>query len=95
MVSSNCQVFTPADGGVDRDQVGHLGEVAALRRRTSWSRGLVSCHWLLNHFSRPQNTPTLPTGSSWSGAPVGGVLVLVEERQRQAPVLGADATSRR
>ena len=64
MVSSSCQVFTAGDGGVERDQVGHRGVGVLGRVAVHPESGLVSCHWLLNHFSRPLNRPTRPRASS-------------------------------
>ena len=66
--------------GVERDQVGHRRDaprwcVSPYIRES----GLVSCHWLLNHFSRPLNMPTVPTDSAWC-PPVGRVLLTCRRR---------------
>ena len=71
------------------------GRASRRRRRSAAApyileSGLVSCQWLLNHFSRPLNMPTRPRASS----PVrqsAVCLALVEVGQREAAVLGLDA----
>ena len=57
--------------------------------------GLVSCHSFLNHFSRPLNTPTLPTGSSWVARHSAVFLCLSKYVSSRLPSWARTRTSRR
>ena len=76
-------------GGVERDQVGHLGEVAALPA-VHPGGGVGQLPLVVEPLQPPAEHAHAAHRQLLVGAPLGGVLVLVEVRQQQAAVLGAD-----